>query len=44
MILRTLRRIVQEVNAALDLTQALGLLVLRVKEALQADACSSFFQ
>ena len=42
MILKTLRRIVQEVNAAPDLTQALNLVVERVKEALQADACSIF--
>jgi len=42
MILKTLRRIVQEVNAAPDLAQALSLVVERVKEALQADACSIF--
>lgn len=42
MILKTLRRIVQEVNAAPDLTVALSLVVERVKEALHADACSIF--
>lgn len=40
--LKTLRRIVQEVNAAPDLSEALHLVVKRVKETFQADACSIF--
>ena len=40
--LKTLRRIVQEVGAASDLSEALRVLVERVKETLHADACSIF--
>jgi len=40
--LKTLRRILQEVSAAADLRQALNLVVERVKETLQTDACSIF--
>lgn len=40
--LKTLRRIVQEVGAAADLSEALSLVVERVKEILHADACSIF--
>src|SRR3990167_299418 len=40
--LKTLRQITQEVNAAPSLGEALGLVVKRVCEALQADACSLF--
>jgi len=42
MLLKTLRRIVQEVNAAPDLPHALNLVVERVKDALNTDACSIF--
>ena len=34
--LNTLRKIVQEVNSAKDLKAALGIIVLRVKEAMGA--------
>lgn len=40
--LKTLRRILQQVNAASDYSQALNLIVERVKETLNADACSIF--
>ncbi len=40
--LDALRRIVQEVSAAPDLGQALGLIVARVKEAMHADVCSVY--
>lgn len=40
--LEILRRIVQEVNAAQDLEQALGIIVQRVKHAMQADVCSVY--
>lgn len=40
--LDALRRIVQEVGAAPDLDQALGLIVARVKEAMHADVCSVY--
>jgi len=40
--LRTLRRIVQEVNAAEDLTQALNLIVIEVKQAIAVDVCSIY--
>ena len=40
--LKTLRRILQEVDAASDLPEALRVVVERVKETLQADACSIF--
>ena len=40
--LETLRRIIQEVNAAKDLDQALAIIVARVKEAMNADVCSVY--
>lgn len=40
--LDTLRRIVQEVNAARDLEQALTIIVQRVKQAMAADVCSVY--
>ncbi len=40
--LMTLRRIVQEVNAAGDLTSALRIIVERVKVAMKAEACSVY--
>lgn len=40
--LETLRRIVQEVNAAQDLGQALKIIVGRVKQAMAADVCSVY--
>ncbi len=40
--LETLRRIVQEVNAAPDLEQALRIIVTRVKQAVDADVCSVY--
>jgi phosphotransferase system, enzyme I, PtsP len=40
--LNTLRRIVQEVNDAVNLAQALDIIVLRVKEALAVDVCSVY--
>ncbi len=40
--LEVMRRIVQEVNAAQNLEQALAIIVLRVKEAMEADVCSVY--
>ncbi|UCJ17859.1 phosphoenolpyruvate--protein phosphotransferase [Pseudomonas sp. MM211] len=40
--LNTLRRIVQEVNAAKDLKAALGIIVQRVKEAMGTQVCSVY--
>ena len=40
--LNTLRRIVQEVNAAQDLAQALAIIVSRVKAAMSVDVCSVY--
>ncbi len=40
--LNTLRRIVQEVTAAKDLDQALDVIVLRVKKAMEVDVCSIY--
>jgi phosphotransferase system, enzyme I, PtsP len=40
--LGTLRRITQELNGAIDLDQALALVVRRVKERLAVDACSVY--
>jgi phosphotransferase system, enzyme I, PtsP len=40
--LNTLRRIVQEVNEAVNLAQALDIIVLRVKQALAVDVCSVY--
>lgn len=40
--LNTLRRIIQEVNAAPDLDSALDIIVRRVKKAINADVCSVF--
>ncbi|MEO5572986.1 MAG: phosphoenolpyruvate--protein phosphotransferase [Gammaproteobacteria bacterium] len=40
--LEVLRRIVQEVNAAQNLEQALDIIVLRVKQAMIADVCSVY--
>jgi phosphotransferase system enzyme I (PtsP) len=36
----TLRRIIQEVQTASDLDEALAIMVRRVKEALPVDACA----
>lgn len=41
--LKILRQITQEVNAAPNLEQALKLVVVRLCEALPADACSLLF-
>lgn len=41
--LEILRRIVQEVHAAANLDEALAIIVRRVKEAMEIDACSVFF-
>lgn len=38
----TLRRIIQEVNAAQNLPQALAIMVKRVKQAVAAETCSVF--
>ncbi|WP_324732260.1 phosphoenolpyruvate--protein phosphotransferase [Pseudomonas paeninsulae] len=40
--LNTLRKIVQEVNAAKDLKAALGIIVQRVKEAMGSQVCSVY--
>ncbi|WP_407314350.1 phosphoenolpyruvate--protein phosphotransferase [Pseudomonas sp. nanlin1] len=40
--LNTLRKIVQEVNSAKDLKSALGIIVLRVKEAMSSQVCSVY--
>ena len=40
--LDTLRRIVQEVNDAKDLNEALDIIVLRVKNAMNVDLCSVY--
>lgn len=40
--LNTLRKIVQEVNSAKDLKSALGIIVLRVKEAMGSQVCSVY--
>lgn len=40
--LDTLRRIVQEVNGAVNLAQALDIIVLRVRQALSVDVCSVY--
>ncbi|MBA1273260.1 phosphoenolpyruvate--protein phosphotransferase [Stutzerimonas azotifigens] len=40
--LGTLRKIVQEVNAAKDLRAALGIIVLRVREAMGSQVCSVY--
>lgn len=40
--LATLRRIVQEVNSARDLEQALSIIVTRVKQAIRVDVCSVY--
>ncbi|MEX6501979.1 phosphoenolpyruvate--protein phosphotransferase [Pseudomonas zhanjiangensis] len=40
--LNTLRKIVQEVNAAKDLKTALGIIVLRVREAMGSQVCSVY--
>lgn len=40
--LDSLRRIVQEVNAAQDLAQALSIIVRRVKQVMSADVCSVY--
>ena len=40
--LETLRRIVQEVNAAKNLEQALSIIVTRVKQAMGANVCSVY--
>ncbi len=42
--LGTLRKIVQEVNAAKDLKAALGIIVLRVKEAMGSQVCSVYLR
>lgn len=40
--LNTLRRIIQEVTVAEDLDQALEVIVLRVKQAMEVDVCSVY--
>ena len=40
--LDTLRRIIQEVNAAPDLDHALSIIVLRVKQAMAVDVCTVY--
>ena len=40
--LNTLRRIIQEVNAARNLDQALNIIVEQVREAMHADVCSVY--
>ncbi len=40
--LATLRRIVQEVNAARDLDQTLAIIVSRVKQSMRVDVCSVY--
>lgn len=40
--LNTLRKIVQEVNVAKDLKAALGIIVLRVREAMKSQVCSVY--
>ena len=40
--LNTLRKIVQEVNAAKDLKAALGIIVQRVKETMGTQVCSVY--
>lgn len=40
--LSTLHRIVQEVNSASDLTEALSIIVRRVREAINTDVCSVY--
>ncbi|MGH8502179.1 MAG: phosphoenolpyruvate--protein phosphotransferase [Gammaproteobacteria bacterium] len=40
--LSTLRHIIQEVNDAVNLAQALDIIVLRVKQALSVDVCSVY--
>lgn len=40
--LSTLRKIVQEVNSAKDLTSALGIIVQRIKEAMGSQVCSVY--
>ncbi len=40
--LHTLRRIVQEVNSTQDLNDVLGIIVSRVKKAINADVCSIY--
>ncbi|HEX2243951.1 MAG TPA: GAF domain-containing protein, partial [Gammaproteobacteria bacterium] len=42
--LDTLRRIVQEVNGAVNLAQALEIIVMRVKQALSVDVCSVYLR
>jgi phosphotransferase system enzyme I (PtsP) len=41
-VLTTLRRIVQDVNAARDMVEALQIVVEQVKEAVKADACTIY--
>ncbi|RUM93095.1 MAG: phosphoenolpyruvate-protein phosphotransferase PtsP [Thiothrix sp.] len=40
--LATLRRIVQEVNSAEDLTQALNIIAVEVKQCIEVDVCSIY--
>ncbi len=40
--LETLRRLVQEVNSAQNLTEALAIIVARVKQVMAADVCSVY--
>lgn len=40
--LETLRRITQEVNSAQDMTQVLGIIVRRVKQAMAVEVCSAY--
>jgi phosphotransferase system enzyme I (PtsP) len=41
-LLDTLRRIIQEVNRAPDLSRALEVIVTRVKQAMAVDVCSVY--
>jgi phosphotransferase system enzyme I (PtsP) len=40
--LDTLRRLIQEVNVARNLEQALTIIVQRIKQIIQADVCSVY--
>ena len=40
--LRILRSIIQELNSAEDLSEALSIMVERIREVIEADSCSIF--
>ena len=42
--LNTLRRIINEVNEARDLDQALDIIVAQVREAMHVDVCSVYLK